>query len=50
MKMVLAKPATAIMPSTAVARRAGSNQETMTAVAASYRAMAIATPRPANTT
>ncbi len=49
MKMVLANPATTIMPSSAFDRRAGSNQETMTAKAGSYSAIAMATPRPANT-
>jgi hypothetical protein len=49
MKMVLAKPATTIIARIARARRFASNQETMTAVAGSYKAMAMATPRPANT-
>jgi hypothetical protein len=35
MKIVLANPATAIIPSTARLRRSGSNHETMTAVAGS---------------
>jgi hypothetical protein len=48
MKMVLANPATTIIASTARGRWSGANQETMTAVAASYRAMAMAAPRPAN--
>src|SRR5690242_12229652 len=47
--MVLANPATTIIPRMARARRAGSNQETMTAVAGSYNAIAMAIPRPANT-
>jgi hypothetical protein len=49
MKMVLANPATTIMARSAFGRRAGSNQDTMTAVAGSYRAIAIATPSPTNT-
>jgi len=47
--MVLAKPATAITPSTARARRCGGNQETTTVSAVSYSTIAAVTPTPAIT-
>src|SRR5215212_250896 len=49
MKMVEAKPATTVMASSAVERRAW-NQVTTTAKAGSYRTIAEVTPIPANTT